>query len=167
MVAKVRLIAKASFSVMALKSLFLYSLFIIRQWFMRKATPPLWPVEWSFLTVSQPVIWKFSFLLRNVSLRAIMSITFSFRYNSSSLCFALIPWQFKNKMFKPMKVVRGYLPWMMMCYSGLLGGFRLLGESLGGIIRWFWWTSLLWYFGGGGGEGAEVLREPIDSNRSF
>ena len=91
-----RLIAKASFSVMILKSLFLYSLFITRPCFTRKATPPFWPVEPSFL-------------LRNVSFRAIMSVTFSFRYNSSSLRFGLIPWQFQNKMFKPMKVVKGYL----------------------------------------------------------
>ena len=79
---------------------------------------------------------KFSFLLRNASFRAIMSITSYFRYNSSSLRFGLIPWQFQNKMFKPMKVIKGYLSWMMMLYSGLLGGFRLLGDSLGGIIRW-------------------------------
>ena len=65
-----------------------------------------------------------------------MSITFSFRYNSSSLRFGLVPWQFQNKMFKPMKVIKGYLSWMMMHYSGLLGGFRLFGDSLGGITRW-------------------------------
>ena len=47
-----RLIAKASFSVMILKSLFLYFLFITRLCFTRKAAPPLWPVEWSFLIVS-------------------------------------------------------------------------------------------------------------------
>ena len=49
MVAKVRfwllemsiLIAMASFDVMILKSLFLYSLFITRPCFTRKATPPL------------------------------------------------------------------------------------------------------------------------------
>ena len=35
-----------------------------------------------------------------------MSIMFSFRYNSSSLRFGLIPWQFQNKMFKPMKVIK-------------------------------------------------------------
>ena len=64
-----------------------------------------------------------------------MSITFSFRYNSNSLRFGLIPWQFQNKMFKPMKVIKGYLSWMMH-YSGLLGGFRLFGDSLGGIARW-------------------------------
>ena len=52
-----RLIAKASFLVMILKSLF----------------------------------FVFSFLLRNVSFRVIMSISFSFRYNSSSLRFGLIP----------------------------------------------------------------------------
>ena len=65
-----------------------------------------------------------------------MSITFSFRYNSSSLRFDLIPWHFQNIMFKPMKVIKGYLSWMMMHYSGLFGGLRLLGDSLGGIIRW-------------------------------
>ena len=48
------LIAKASFSVMILKSLFLYSLCITRPcvYFTRKATPPFWPVERSFLIVS-------------------------------------------------------------------------------------------------------------------
>ena len=35
-----RLIAKASFDVMILKSLFLYSLLITRPCFIRKATPP-------------------------------------------------------------------------------------------------------------------------------
>ena len=84
-----RLIVKASFSVMILKSLFLYSLFITRPCFTRKATPPLWPVERSFLIV-RPVIWKFSFLFRNVSFRATMSNSFSFIYNSSSLRFGLI-----------------------------------------------------------------------------
>ena len=122
-----RLIAKASFSVMILKSLFLYSLFITRPCFTRKATPPLWPVERS---------WKFNILLRNVSFRAITSITFSFRYNSSSLRSGLIPWQFQNRIFRPMKVIKGYLSWMVIRYSGLLGGFRLLGDSLGGIIWW-------------------------------
>ena len=56
-----------------------------------------------------------------------MSISFSFMYNSSSLRFGLIPWQFQSKIFKPMKVVKG---WMVMRYSGLLGGFRLLGTAL-------------------------------------
>ena len=65
-----------------------------------------------------------------------MSNSFSFMYNSSSLRFDLIPWQFQNRMFRPMKVVKGYLSWMMMRYNGLLGGFRLLGDSLGGIIGW-------------------------------
>ena len=62
-----------------------------------------------------------------------MSITLSFRYNSSSLHFGL---QFQNRMFRPMKVIKGYLSWMVMHYSGLLGGFRLFGDSLGEIIRW-------------------------------
>ena len=45
-------IANASFSVMTLKSLFLYSLFMTRPCFTRKATHPLWSVERSFLIVS-------------------------------------------------------------------------------------------------------------------
>ena len=64
-----------------------------------------------------------------------MSIGFSFRYNSSSLRFDLIPWQFQNTMFKPMKLVNRYLSLMTMHYSGLLGGFRLLGDSLSGVAR--------------------------------
>ena len=47
-----RLIAKASLSVMILKSLFLYSLSITRPCLTRKATPPLRPVERSFRIVS-------------------------------------------------------------------------------------------------------------------
>ena len=42
-------IAKASLSVMILKSSFLYSLFTARPFFTRKAKPPRWPVERSFL----------------------------------------------------------------------------------------------------------------------
>ena len=64
-----------------------------------------------------------------------MSISFSFRYNSSSLRFGLITWQFQNRMFKPMKVVKGYLSWMNMRYDGVVDGFRLLGDSLGGVAR--------------------------------
>ena len=59
-----------------------------------------------------------------------MSISFSFIYNSSSLRFGLIPWQFQNKIFKPMKVIKGYLSWMVMRCSGLLEGFRLFGTAL-------------------------------------
>ena len=44
--------------------------------------------------------------------RFIMSIEFSLRYNSSSLRFDLIPWQFQNMMFRPMKFDNGYLSWM-------------------------------------------------------
>ena len=33
-------------------------------------------------------------------------------------------------MFKPMKVIKGYLSWMTMLYNGLIGGFRLLGTAL-------------------------------------
>ena len=65
-----------------------------------------------------------------------MSNSFSFIYNSSSLRFGLMPWQFQNKIFKAMKVIKGYLSWMMMHYNDLLGGFRLFGDSLGGITRW-------------------------------
>ena len=65
-----------------------------------------------------------------------MSISFSFIYNSSSLRFGLMPWQFQNKMFRPMKLIKGYLSWMMVYYSGPVGGFRLLGDSLGGVARW-------------------------------
>ena len=83
-----------------IESLFLYSLFTTRPYFTRKATPPPWPVERSFLING---IRKFCFLLRNVSFSAITSMTFSFRYNSSSFRFDLIPWQFQNKMFVPMK----------------------------------------------------------------
>ena len=77
-----------------------------------------------------------------------MSITFSFRYNSSSLRFGLIPWHFQNKMFKPMKVIKGYLSWMMMYYSGLLGGFTLFGDSLGGMTRWRGGFYGEWFCGG-------------------
>ena len=59
-----------------------------------------------------------------------MSNSFYSIYNSSSLGLDLIPWQFQNRMFRPMKVVKGYLSWMMMHYNGLLGGFRLLGTAL-------------------------------------
>ena len=60
MVAKVRFwllessrsIAKASLSVMILKSSLLYSYSTTRPCFIGKATPPFWPVEWSVLIVS-------------------------------------------------------------------------------------------------------------------
>ena len=45
-------IAKASLSVMILKSSFLYSLFTTRPLFTRKVTLPPWPIERSFLIVS-------------------------------------------------------------------------------------------------------------------
>ena len=64
-----------------------------------------------------------------------MSIVFSFRYNSSSLRFDLIPWQFLNTMFRPRKFIKRYLSWMTVCYNGLVGGLRLLGDSLGGVAR--------------------------------
>ena len=65
-----------------------------------------------------------------------MSIEFSFRYNSSPLRFDLIPWQFQNVMFRPMKLSNRYLSWMTVTYSGLSDGFRLLGGSLSGGLRW-------------------------------
>ena len=65
-----------------------------------------------------------------------MSIEFSLRYNYSSLRFDLIPWQFQNVMFRPMKLSNRYLSWMTVTYNGLIGGFRLLGDSLGGGLRW-------------------------------
>ena len=65
-----------------------------------------------------------------------MSLSFSFGYNSSSLRFGLIPWQFQNRTFKPVKTIKRYLSWMIMHYIGLLRGFRLFGDSLGGIAKW-------------------------------
>ena len=56
-----------------------------------------------------------------------MSIEFSLRYNSSSLRFDLIHWQFQNVMFRPMKLDNLY---------GLGGGFRLFGDSLSGGTSW-------------------------------
>ena len=66
-----------------------------------------------------------------------MSIEFSVKYNSSSLHFGQIPWQFQNMIFRPMKMIKGYLSWMILTYSGLVGGFRLLGDSLGGNTTWW------------------------------
>ena len=65
-----------------------------------------------------------------------MSIEFSLRYNSSSLRFDLIPWQFQNVMFRPMKLDNGYLSWMTVTSDDLVGGFRLLGDSLSGGTSW-------------------------------
>ena len=65
-----------------------------------------------------------------------MSTEFSFRYNSSSLRFDLMPWQFQNVMFRPMKLSNRYLSWMTVTYDGLSGGFRLFGDSLSGGLRW-------------------------------
>ena len=91
------------------------------------------------MVISDSIItldFEINFLLRNVSLRAIMSNEFSFRYNSSSLRFDLIPWQFQNVMFRPMKLSNRYLSWMTVTYNGLSGGFRPLGDSLSGGLRW-------------------------------
>ena len=74
-------------------------------------------------TVTPPKIWKCTFLdskilklyflLRNTSLRVLISIAwsivFSFMNNSSSLHFGLIPWQFQNIIFRTMKLIKGYL----------------------------------------------------------
>ena len=118
-------------------------------------------------------------------IQSITSITFSFRYNSSSLRFGLIPWQFQNKMFAPMKLVKGYLSWLKMLYDGLqwvepLGGLRLLGVALGILLGGKMdfstvdtfemgletgLTLVLMNLNGTGGAGP--LREPIDSNRPF
>ena len=65
-----------------------------------------------------------------------MSVAFSLGKISSSLRFDLIPWQFQNTMFRPMKLIKRYLSWMTMHYNDLSGGFRLLGHSLGGVARW-------------------------------
>ena len=65
-----------------------------------------------------------------------MSNSFFFKYNSNSLRFHLIPWQSQNEIFTPIEVIEGYLSWMCMHYSNLLGGFRLLGDSLGGVASW-------------------------------
>ena len=69
-----------------------------------------------------------------------------------------------------------------MTYNGwnLLGGFRLLGGSLGGLVSWrggfntvgafgmVLETGVAWVLANVKGlGGAGVLREPIDSNRSF
>ena len=48
----------------------------------------------------------------------------------------LIPWQFQNTMFRPMKLIKRDLSWMTMHYNDLVGGFRLLGDSLGGVATW-------------------------------
>ena len=66
-----------------------------------------------------------------------------------------------------------------MQYNGLLGGFRLLGDSLGGVARWRGGFSVVSGFevdleveltlvcGNVNGLGvAGALREPMDSNRS-
>ena len=108
-----------------------------------------------------------------------MSIEFSFRYNSSSLRFDLTPWQFQNVMFRPMKLSNRYLPWMTVTYNGLSGGFRLLGDSLNGGLRWRDGFRSGWFCGDFGARvhlgarkskgprGAGALREPMDSNSSF
>ena len=69
-----------------------------------------------------------------------MSISFSFRYNSSSLCFGLIPWQFQNKMFGPMKLIRDTCHGCLCTIMAYLVVLGCLGtafvELLGGVARW-------------------------------
>ena len=74
-----------------------------------------------------------------------MSIEFSLRYNSSSLRFDLIPWQFQNVMFRPIKLSNRYLSWMNVTYNGLIGGLRLLGVSLSGGLRWRGGSRCGWF----------------------
>ena len=58
-----------------------------------------------------------------------MSKLFSFRYNSSSLPFGPMPWQFQNIMFVPMKTNIRYLPWRWPTGEVLFGRVRLFGDS--------------------------------------
>ena len=59
-----------------------------------------------------------------------MSKLFSFRYNSSSLRFGLMPWQFRNIMFVPMKTNIRDLSREMPTGEVLFGRVRLFGDSL-------------------------------------
>ena len=85
-------------------------------------------------------------------------------------------------MFRPMKIVKGYLSWMMMRYNGLLEDLGCLGtalvELLGGevdfkvmdgfeVVLVDEFTLVLVNVGVYGRGGAGALREPVDSNRSF
>ena len=66
-----------------------------------------------------------------------------------------------------------------MTYNGLSGGFRLLGDSLNGGLRWRGGFRSGWFCGDFGARvhcvlvkvkdlgGAGALREPMDSNSSF
>ena len=86
---------KASLPVMILTYMLWYSLLIARPCFMRKAAPPLAPVERSFFYCTITLDFGIYFL-RNVSFGVTMLKLFSFMYYSSSLCFGLTPWQFQN-----------------------------------------------------------------------
>ena len=91
-----------------------------------------------------------------------MSNSFSFRYNSSFLRVGLIPWQFQNKIFRPMKLALGCLGTAVV---ELLGGemdFYVSGFVVNFEVEF---TFVLANENGSGGAGA--LREPMDSNRSF
>ena len=103
-------ITKASLSAMILKSTLQYSLLITRSCFTGKATPPLVPAERSFSYCIITLNFEINFFGKDVSFRATMSKLFSFRYNSSSLRFDLMPLQFQNMMFVPMKAIIRYMP---------------------------------------------------------
>ena len=109
-----------------------------------------------------------------------MSISFFFKYNSSSLRFSLIPWQFQTKMFRPMKLIRDTCHGCLcttVAYLVVLGCLgtalvELLGEEVDfDVVSGFKvdleveLTLACVNVNGLGGAGA--LREPIDSNRSF
>ena len=105
-----------------------------------------------------------------------MSIEFSFRYNSSSLRFGLILWQFQNKIFRPMKLVNRYLSWVTVRYDGLVVDLDCLGtawvEMLGGEVDFsvdgfemdleveltLELVNVKGFFGGGGGGGRGAER---------
>ena len=73
---------------------------------------------------------KSIFLVRNVSFRATLSKLFSFRYNSSSLRFGLMPWQFQNMMFVSMKANIRYLSREMAYWGSYVEGLGCLGTTL-------------------------------------
>ena len=135
------------------------------------------------------ITWNFEivfFLLRNVLFSAITSITFFFRYNSSSLRFGLIPLQFQKQNACTHKigqripvVVESVLRWPMIggTYLEVIG---CLGAALAdllcgemdfntvdgfGIVLETVLTLVLVNVEGLGKTG--MLRELMDLNRSF
>ena len=127
------------------------------------------------------------FLLRNVSFKAVTSITFSFRYNSSSLRFGLhdklaipkqnvcthetdqripvmvedaLPWPTIDRTYLE---VSGCLGTALVVFLGAIMDFSTV-DALGMFLE-TGLTLVLVNVKGLGGAGA--LREPIDSNRSF